>query len=107
MAYNPDAHQRLEALSEKYHDWYMSRARLTRDPGRPVLNADGIESTLAECYEDAMVTAHALYVYLVENPAPHGRPPSEVVQQPVPPPVQHHVPPSVDVLGDAHRRQRW
>ena len=107
MAYNPDAHQRLEALSEKYADWYMSRARLTRDPGRPVLNADGIESTLAECYEDAMVTAHALYVYLVENPAPHGRPPREVVQNHVPPPVQHHVPPQLNVLDDADRRQRW
>ncbi|MFZ0141446.1 MAG: hypothetical protein WAL70_10205 [Aeromicrobium sp.] len=58
-----------------------------------------MESTLAECYEDAMVTAHALYVYLVENPAAHGRPPREVVQD--------HVPPSVDMLGDAHRRQRW
>ena len=106
MAYNPGAHQRLEALSEKYRDWYLSQARQARDAGRPVLNADGMESTLAECYEDAMVTAHALYVYLVENPAPHGRPP-EVVQQPVPPPVQHHVPPAVNALDDADRRQAW
>ena len=67
MAYDPDAHQRLEALSEKYRDWYMAEARYKHDPGRLVLNADGQESSLAECYEDAMVTAHALYVYLVEH----------------------------------------
>jgi len=99
MAYDPGAHQRLEALSEKYRDWYMSQARQTRAPGRPVLNADGIESTLSECYEDAMVTAHALYVYLVENPAPHGRPQSEAIQQ--------HVPLPVNVFDDAHRRPAW
>jgi hypothetical protein len=106
MAYHLDAHQRLEALSEKYRDWYMSRARLASDRGRPVLNADGMESTLAECYEDAMVTAHALYVYLVENPAPHGRPPREVVHEHVPPAV-HLVPLPVNVFDDADRRQRW
>jgi hypothetical protein len=99
MAYNPDAHQRLEALSEKYRDWYMSQARQTRKAGRSVLNADGMESTLAECYEDAMVTARALYVYLVENPAPHGSRPREAVER--------HVPLPVDVLDDANRRQRW
>ena len=98
MAYNPDAHQRLEALSDKYRDWYMSQARRTRDPGRPVINADGMESSLADCYEDAMVTAHALYVYLVENPAPHGRHPHEA--------VQHRVLPPVNAL-DAHPRQAW
>jgi len=107
MAYDPDAHKRLEDLSAKYRDWYLYQARSAHEAGRTVLNADYSVSSLSECYEDAMVTAHALYVYLVENPAPHGRPPSEVVQQPVPPPVQHHVPPSVDVLGDAHRRQSW
>ena len=63
--------------------FFLPGPRLTRDPGRPVLNADGMESTLTECYEDAMVTAHALYVYLVENPALHGRPAREVV-------VRHH-----------------
>lgn len=99
MAYNPDAHQRLEALSEKYCDWYMSQARRTRDPGRPVINADGMESTLAECYEDAMVTAHALYVYLVENPAQHGQPPTEAAQHPAPPPA--------NALGNANRRPAW
>ena len=97
MAYDPDAHQRLEALSEKYRDWYMSQARRTRDPGRPVINADGMESTLAECYEDAMVTAHALYAYLVENTASHG---------PTSAAVQHHVPPLVNVLDEADRRLR-
>ena len=99
MAYNPGAHQRLEALSEKYRDWYLSQARQTRDVGRPVLNADGMESTLAECYEDAMVTAHALYAYLVENPALYGSRPSEAVER--------HGPPAGDGLDDAHRRPAW
>ena len=70
MTYDPDAHRRLDDLSEKYGSWYLSQARAVRDDGRPVLDADGVESTLAECYNDAMVTAHALYVYLSENPRP-------------------------------------
>lgn len=68
MTYDPDAHRRLDDLSEKYGSWYLSQARAFRDEGQPVLDADGVESTLAECYDDAMVTAHALYVYLSENP---------------------------------------
>jgi hypothetical protein len=45
-----------------------------------------------------MVTAHALYVYLVENPASHARPPREAV---------HHVSPLVNVLDETDRRLRW
>jgi hypothetical protein len=70
MTYDPDAHQRLDDLAKKYGSWYLSQARAAHDDGQPVLNADGVESTLAECYNDAMVTAHALYVFLSENPRP-------------------------------------
>ena len=70
MADDPDAHQRLDELSKKYGSWYLTQARAGRDDGQPVLDADGVESTLAECYDDAMVTAHALYVHLSENPRP-------------------------------------
>jgi len=81
MTYDPDAHRRLDDLSEKYGSWYLSQARAFRDEGQPVLDADGVESTLAECYNDAMTTAHALYVYLSENPRPGpGSPP-----EPAPP----------------------
>jgi hypothetical protein len=52
-----------------------------------------------------MVAAHALNVYLVGNPAPHGRPPREVVHEHVPPAV-HLVPLPVNVF-EADRRQRW
>ena len=72
MAYDPSAHQRLENLSVKYRDWYLTQARTAHEAGRAVLNADGIESSLSECYDDAMVTAHALYTYLSENPPPGG-----------------------------------
>lgn len=72
MPYDPDAHRLLEALSRKYSDW-LPYARSAQDSGRLVLDADGSESTLADCYQDAWVTAHAVYVYLVENPPPDDR----------------------------------
>ena len=68
MAYDPGAHERLEALSTKYGDWYMSQVNRAQEDGQPVRNADGIESSLLHCYEDALITAHALSVYLAENP---------------------------------------
>lgn len=77
MADDPDAHQRLDELSKKYGSWYLTQARAGRDDGQPVLDADGVESTLAECYDDAMVTAHALYVHLSENPRPSPGPERE------------------------------
>lgn len=78
MTYDPDAHRCLDDLSEKYGSWYLSQARAVRGDGQPVLDADGAKSTLAECYNDAMVTAHALYAYLSENPRPDpGAPPGE------------------------------
>jgi hypothetical protein len=97
MAYDPGAHERLEALSTKYGDWYMSQVNSAHDDGQPVLNADGIESNLIRCYEDALVTAHALSVYLAENPCRDlGSPLSETVLHPPPPP-----PPPVQVLDHA------
>ena len=94
MAYDPGAHERLEALSTKYGDWYMSQANGAHDDGKPVLTADGIESTLFHCYEDALVTAHALSVYLAENPCHDLESPRS--QSVLPPP-----PPPVDVLDHA------
>jgi hypothetical protein len=86
MAYDPDAHQRLDDLSKKYGNWYLSQARSVLDGEPPVLDADGHESTLADCYNDAMVTAHALYAYLSENPRPgHGSPERESASRPLPP----------------------
>ena len=74
MTYDPVAHRRLDDLSTKYGSWYLTQARLAHDDALPVYNADGIESTLSDCYNDAMVTAHALYVYLSENPRPDSGP---------------------------------
>lgn len=79
MAYDPDAHKRLEDLSTKYRDWYLSHARYANEAGRQVLNADYKVSSLAECYEDAMVTAQALVMYLTENPPPDGTPQHQTV----------------------------
>jgi len=70
MTYDPVAHRRLDDLSTKYGSWYLTQARLAHDDALPVYNADGVESTWSDCYNDAMVTAHALYVYLSENPRP-------------------------------------
>ena len=79
MAYDPDAHKRLEDLSAKYRDWYLYQARSAHDVGRQVLNADYKVSSLSECYEDAMVTAQALVAYLTENPPPVGMPQQQIV----------------------------
>ena len=79
MAYDPDAHKRLEDLSTKYRDWYLSHARYAHEAGRPVLDADDKVSSLSQCYEDAMVTAQALVTYLTENPPPEGMPQHQTV----------------------------
>ena len=87
MAYDPNAHRLLEALSRKYSEW-LSYARSAQESGRMVLDADGIESTLSDCYEDARVTAHAVYVYLMENPPPDGRPRRETASRALTQPVE-------------------
>ena len=88
MAYDPGAHERLEALSTKYGDWYMSQVNRAHADGQPVLNADGVESNLVRCYEDALVTAHALSVYLAVNPCQDlGSPRPESVLRPPPLPT--------------------
>jgi hypothetical protein len=91
MAYDPDAHQRLEDLSTKYRDWYLSHARDAHEAGRPVLNADHQLSSLSECYEDAMVTAQALVTYLTENPPPDGMHQHQTVRHS---PERSHISPS-------------
>ena len=95
MAYNPETHRRLDELSEKYGSWYLSQLHAAHEGRQPILNADGIESTLSDCYEDALVTAHALYVYLSDNPnsEDQGSPRGVSVSRPLQPPV--------DVLDDA------
>jgi len=69
MAYDQDAHRRLDDLAKKYAN-RLSLVRSAREAGRPILNADGNELSLSDCYEDAMVTAQALYAYLVEHRCP-------------------------------------
>lgn len=83
MAYDPEAHLRLDELSKKYSSWFLSQVRSAHEAGQPILNADGLESSLTDCYEDAVVTAQALYAYLAENPIPdHGSPRREAVPRP-------------------------
>ena len=102
MAYDPGAHERLEALSTKYGDWYMSQVNSSHDHGQPVLNADGIESNLVRCYEDALVTAHALSAYLAENPCQGLESPRpETVLRSPPPPV-HVLDHALDVVARQH-----
>ncbi len=109
MAYQPGAHECLEALSTKYGNWYMSLVNSAHDD-EPVLNADGIQSTLLACYEDALVTALALSVYLTENPG-HDLESPRPRSVPPPPPrtnVRDH---PLDVAlqhehGDGARRVR-
>lgn len=72
MAYDPRAHTCLEELSTKYHDWYLNQARSAHEAGMQVYDADGFPSTLTDCYRDAMITAEALYAYLVDHPPPPG-----------------------------------
>ena len=67
MAYNQNAHRRLDDLAKKYDNW-LPQVRSAHEAGQSILNADGIESSMSDCYEDAMVTAQALYAYLAENP---------------------------------------
>ncbi len=91
MAYDPDAHQRLDELAIKYGSWYLTLLRSTHDDRLPVLDADGIESTLSGCYTDAIVTAHALYAYLSEHPRPgQGTTPSRSVTLPRPVDLSAH-----------------
>jgi hypothetical protein len=55
---------------------------------------------LAECYNDAMVTAHALYVYLSENPRPTPGSPQRESATPSPArPVDTHDEEEVDVAA--------
>ena len=76
MPYDPDAHRCLDALSTKYGSW-LSQVRSDGETEQPIFDADGNESSLSECYQDALVTAHALFAYLVEHP-----PVSEAPRQP-------------------------
>jgi hypothetical protein len=104
MAYDPGTHERLEALSTKYGDWYMAQVHRARDDGRPVLNADGIESTLFRCYEDALVTAHALSAYLAENPCQDLESPRrESIVRPPPSPL-HALDHALDVVARQHAK---
>ena len=105
MAYDPGAHERLEALSTKYGDWYMSQVNTAHDDGRPVLNADGIESNLFRCYEDALVTAHALSVYLTENPCQDLESPRRESVLPPPPPPVHALDHALDVVARQHTQR--
>jgi hypothetical protein len=113
MAYDPGAHERLVALSMKYGDWYRSQVNRAHDDGQPVLNADGIESNLFRCYEDALVTAHALSAYLAENPCQERETPRpEPFLHPPPPPPVGVLDPALAVVareqtqGDSIRRLR-
>ena len=67
MGDSPDAHRHMEELAKKYGDW-ITQARSDQEAGLPIFNADGVESTLSACYQDALVTAEALYAYLVSEP---------------------------------------
>jgi hypothetical protein len=103
MAYDPGAHERLEALSTKYGDWYMSQVSSAHGDGQPVLNADGSESTLFRCYEDALITAHALSVYLAENPCQGLESPQ--LESVLPPsPLVHELDHALDVVARQHTR---
>ena len=85
MAYDLDAHRRLDELATKYGTWYLSLLHSARDDGLPVYDADGAESTVSDCYNDAIVTAHALWVYLSDHPRPaQEAPPAESVALPSP-----------------------
>jgi hypothetical protein len=83
MTFDPAAYLHLEGLAKKYRDW-LTQVTADAEPGQPLLNADGIESSLADCFADALVTAQALYMYLVENDV-HDQtsPESEAVLQPL------------------------
>lgn len=92
MAFDPAAYLHLDGLATKYRDW-LTQVTSDAEAGQPILNADGIESSLADCFADALVTAQALYVYLVENDVHDPTPPeSEAVLRPLAAPV--------DVLAD-------
>jgi hypothetical protein len=73
MGYSLDAHRRMEELAGKYGAWLV-QAGSDQEAGRPILNADGVVSTLSECYRDALVTAEALYAYLVAEPETEDAP---------------------------------
>jgi len=64
MAYDPDEHGRLDSLYLKYGARLQSEARTVRDNGHPKFAGHD----LAEHYEDALATAHAVYAYLLAHP---------------------------------------
>jgi hypothetical protein len=82
MTFDPAAYRHLDGLAKKYRDW-LTQFTSDGESGPRVLDADGIGSSLAECYADALVTAQAVYVYLLENGA-HEQTSTE--REPVPPP---------------------
>jgi hypothetical protein len=67
MPYDPDEHGRLESLYLKYGARLQSEARTVRDQGAPRFAGHD----LAEHYEDALATAHAVYAYLLAQPVVH------------------------------------
>lgn len=64
MPYDPDEHGRLESLYLKYGARLQSEARSVRENGHPQFAGHD----LAEHYEDALATAHAVYAYLLARP---------------------------------------
>lgn len=64
MPYDPDEHGRLESLYVKYGARLQSEARTVQESGQPPFAGHG----LAEHYEDALATAHAVYAYLLAHP---------------------------------------
>ena len=64
MPYDPDEHGRLESLYLKYGARLQSEARTVQENGQPRFAGHG----LAEHYEDALATAHAVYAYLLAHP---------------------------------------
>ena len=65
MPYDPDEHGRLESLYLKYGARLQSEARTVREFGSPQFAGHD----LAQHYEDALATAHAVYAYLLAHPA--------------------------------------
>ena len=64
MPYDPDEHGRLESLYLKYGARLQSEARTVEESGQPQFAGHD----LAEHYEDALATAHAVYAYLLAHP---------------------------------------
>ena len=64
MPYDPDEHGRLESLYLKYGTRLQSETRNVQESGQPQFAGHD----LAEHYEDALATAHAVYAYLLAHP---------------------------------------